>query len=103
MNKRLVLVDWNNKRKEFDIPDFENVLFITIRVISSDEVAIILYKNGEKKVFDSSNDRRIDYFDCFYLVPLDKIEEFNNLQGSSYDRAKTVNLWERSEDEETHC
>lgn len=101
MNKRLILVDYKDNRKEFDIPNFEEVLSIVIEVISGDEVANVLYKNGDIKTFDSSDDRIIDYFDCFCLVPLDKIEEFNNLQGSSYDRAEmAARLWERSEDEE---
>ena len=100
MNKKLVLVDWDDNKKEFDIPNFENVLFIVINVISGDEVANVLYKNGCLYECDSSNDRTTDYSDCSYPIPLDKIEEFNNLQGSSYERAKlALSLWERSEDE----
>lgn len=99
MNKRLVLVDYEDNRKEFDIPSFESVAYITIRVIRGNELADVVYKNAYSRTFDSSNNRTTNYFDFFYLLPLDKIEEFNNLQGGSYDRAKTVNLWERSKDE----
>lgn len=98
MNKRLVLVDWDGNEKEFDIPDFENVLSITIKVLTGDEVAGVCYKNGDIKVFDSSDDRLTDYLDCLYQIPLNKNEEFNNLQDSSYTRAEIANsLWERSE------
>lgn len=85
MDKKIVLRDYADSRKEFIIEDFENVETIFIQILSGDEVATISYKNGNEICFDSSNERLMDFNDGCYHLPLRLIDEFSNFEGSSYD------------------
>lgn len=84
MDKKIVLRDYTDDRKEFIIPDFENVESIEITILSGDEIADITYKDGKEISFDSSDDRIIAYNDDYYELPLEFIDEFSNFEGSSY-------------------
>lgn len=64
----LRLMDYAGGSKTFEIGDIENIARITIRVITGDEIATVIYKDYSSKEFDSSYDRMIDYFDDMYDI-----------------------------------
>ena len=90
MEKRIVLVDFQSERKEFKIKNFENVVTIEIKILSGDEVAKIIYKDGSIITFDSSGDRFMNYYDDDYHLPLDLLNSFNKLKGSSYEKSYKI-------------
>lgn len=89
--KELVLADYVDRRVPFKIKD--NAKLIVITVLSGDETASIFYDDGTSEYCDSSNDRNTDFHDGVYYVPLEKLEEFNNLSGDSYERMDKVLGW----------
>lgn len=69
--KELVLFDFDgNKTKTgVDLDNLDDVLRIDIRVISGDEMARIVYKNGEIKDYDGTTEwRHIDFDDGEYCI-----------------------------------
>lgn len=70
MNKELILLDYdcNECHTGVDLENLDDILRIDIEVISGDEIARILYKNGDIKKFDSSRCRIIDYDDGEYCI-----------------------------------
>lgn len=85
MDKKIILRDYSDLRKEFTIKDFENVKSIYISIISGDEVAEIVYKDGKFVNYDSSDERIMNYYDTCYELPLDLIDEFSAFEGDSYE------------------
>ena len=66
-----------------------NIMKVTIRVITGDEVAIVDYFNGARSVYDSSDCRKYDFFDAEYVI-LDREKEVDLIDGfrgrnDSYD------------------
>ena len=66
-----------------------NIMKVTIKVITGDEVAIVDYFNGARSVYDSSDCRKYDFYDAEYVI-LDRekdiylIDEFRG-RYNSYD------------------
>lgn len=81
---------------DIDLENLEDIEAICIMVITGDEVAKVLYTNGESKTFDSCNYRTMDFFDeygCIYkkdkfnfidefLKRKDSYDFFHNMQKS---------------------
>ena len=84
MDKKVYIRDYDCRKKEIIIPDFEDVVELEVMVISGDEILAVLYKNGRIKKFDSSDDRFVSYYDGSYIVPLDKVDEFSAMDCDSY-------------------
>ena len=91
----LVLMNYQGEKADtgFSIDDLSNVLRIDITVVTGDEIATIIFKNGEKMRFDSADVldclRRTDFYDYEYCLfnsydGTNKFEAFNN-RSSSYD------------------
>ena len=76
-------------RQDFEIPDDLDFDYISVKVITGDEV-ISFYKTDEpnppKLVWyhDTSDDRRIDYFDAEYTVLKKDMDEWAK-RTDSYD------------------
>ena len=87
MDKRVCLRDYAGIKKEVIIPDFEDVVRLGVLIISGDEVLLAFYKNGNYKEFDSSNDRTINFYDGSCNLPLDKVDEFSDMDCSSCEVA----------------
>lgn len=68
--RKLVLMDYANEKVEIpiDLDDLNEIKGIKIRVITGDEVAIVLWKNGQTKAYDSSNCRFESFFDGSYQL-----------------------------------
>ena len=66
-----------------------NIIRVTIKVITGDEVALVDYSNGARSVYDSSDCRKYDFCDAEYVI-LDRekdiylIDEFRG-RCNSYD------------------
>ena len=62
----LRLVDYSGKTELAELGDLNDIAVITIRVITGDEIAEVIYKDYTTGEFDSSNDRTTDYYDGEY-------------------------------------
>lgn len=80
------IVDYKDERIKVDIGDIENIDYISVDVLSGDEVITVWYKDGMFDDWDSSECRGTDYYDGEYEVPSEQIEKWSNMPGSSYDR-----------------
>lgn len=69
---KLVLMDYAGRKVEtdFDLSDenLNKVLSIYIEVITGDEIATIIFKDGTKKTYDSATDRMADFYDGEYCL-----------------------------------
>lgn len=80
MNK-LKLMDYKGEITEtpIDLDNLDEIFMIKISVISGDEIAEVIYKNGDIEYYDSSKDRISDFHDGEYVLYGPKeniIEEF---------------------------
>lgn len=68
--KNLILLNcFDDKVKTpIDLDRLDGILRIDIQVISGDEIATIIYKNGSKEVRDSGCFRTIDFDDGEYCI-----------------------------------
>lgn len=85
----LILMDWANNQVDtgFCIDDLSNILRIDITVVTGDEIADVITKDGERYHFDSSSSRTMDFFDdeyCLFSPSENHIDDFNKRK-SSYD------------------
>lgn len=88
MTKDIVLVDYKGERYNYQIENFEKVVSIRVIILSGDEVVEIKYKNGNTATFDCGVGRLIGFFDGFYFVPKEKIDDWSNTEGDAYTRQK---------------
>lgn len=88
MDKEIVLVEYNDRKHTFTIPNFEDVKCIMIKILSGDETADVSYNSGRKINFDSSYHRRISYYDGCYELDKKDIDKFNKFDGNSYERQR---------------
>lgn len=79
----LVLLDWNNNPlfTGIDLSNLDEIVEITITIMSGDEVLDILYTDGHSDHIDSSSDRIIDTYDGAYklyskYLGINRIEDF---------------------------
>ena len=86
---RIELLDYDNSRKAFNIPEKGDILVATIQILSGDEVLKVITKDGELHVYDASNTRNVCYDDGEYLVYSTGIDLFENerwlARKSAYD------------------
>lgn len=85
MDKQIYIRNYLDQKKSIIVRDFENVVDLTVSIISGDEVLTVTYADGHSEKFDSSDDRIMDFFDGCYTVPLNRVDEFSNFKGDSYD------------------
>lgn len=70
-----------------DLDKLDEILHINIDVISGDEIATVIYENGMREVFDSSNDRIQNFYDGSYtlyskVININRIVEWNKRKSS---------------------
>ena len=87
MDKKVCIRDYRGVKKEIIILGFEEVVELSVKVISGDEILNVLYKNGKSKKFDSSDYRHMAFYDDGYNIPLDMVDEFSNMECNSYEVA----------------
>lgn len=98
---KVTIYNWRGNAKEFEVGNLKDIKVMIVHIVTGDEILLILYKNGDKKDFDSDefNTRMEDYSDGFYPLydPDDNVnflgdEKFLALN-DSYKRQKYV--WEK--------
>lgn len=75
----LEIMDYNNEKKQIpvDVDNLEDILSIYITILSGDEIATVIYKDGKMKEYDSSDCRCTDFYDDKYCL---------------YSKAENINL-----------
>lgn len=68
MKKIITIMDYDNRKRNITIKNFEDVVRIQIEVISGDEILNILYKDYSTESYDSSNCRMVNYNDDIYTI-----------------------------------
>lgn len=84
MDKRLIIYDYSDTPVEITIPNYEDVIAASCKVLSGDEILTITYKDGSQKTYDSSNCRLHGYYDGEMNIPLEHLEEISEIP-NSYD------------------
>ena len=89
MTKTLKIIDYNGELTDtgVDLDKLDDILRIDIDIVTGDEIATVIYKNGERERYDSSNCRLQDFYDwgyCLYGAEENRLEEFER-RTSSYD------------------
>lgn len=80
------LLNYRGVPVEVDIGDFNNVARMNMEVVSGDEVLKVMYKNYDVKIFDSSDDRTINFHDDEY-----EVYRFDNSGSNILDNEKFMN------------
>lgn len=65
---KLTIMDYKGEKEEIDIGEIDDILAIHIRILTGDEIAVVISKNGDIDMFDSSNSRRVDCYDGEYTI-----------------------------------
>lgn len=84
----LKLLDWNDEITEFDIGDRDDIAMISIKVVTGDEIATVIYKNYTIAEFDSGVNRMQDFYDGEYVIY--RFDEDNNLIDSDKFKNRTT-------------
>ena len=85
---KLRLMDYAGGSNTFEIGDIEKIARIMITVITGDEIATVIYKDYSIEKFDSSYDRRADFFDDEYDI-YDITSGLNLLDDPKFKNRKT--------------
>lgn len=81
----ITILDYNNKKKEVEIGELKDIRSMKMSVVTGDEILHVTYKDGTEKEFDSSDDRRRDYYDGGYvLYNIDTEPEINELKNEEW-------------------
>lgn len=64
----LQLMDWEHNKRDFDIGDLEDIVDMTVSVVSGDEVLTVIRMDGSKDRYDSGTNRIIPYYDGEYTI-----------------------------------
>ena len=90
----LKLLDYMGRETFENIGELEDIKAIVIRVVTGDEIASIIYKDGAISRIDSANDRMRDYFDNEYAVYVDGIPTEENLLFNEEFIRRTSSYWQ---------
>lgn len=96
---KLILYQYNEESTIFkDVGKLKDIKRIFISVISGDEVALIEYKDGTSRTFNSSTSRFLDFYDGGYTIyePSEGIDLLKNWRGRSLN---TYNYLNKMKDE----
>lgn len=70
--KIIEIMDYNDNKAPVKIKNFENVVRLTIEVVSGDEILHILYKDYTQEEYDSchmlNNFRMMNFHDDTYII-----------------------------------
>lgn len=82
------IIDYAGNRKAVEIGELDNILTLSIRVMSGDEILTVVDKDGKIDEYDSSYGRRCDYFDDAYTV-FNRSEGINLLEDPEFMERKS--------------
>ena len=82
---KITIMDYKNSKKEVDVGELKDIRKMIVRVVTGDEILMVEYNNNETKVFDSSDDRRKNFYDGEYILFNRDIEpEINELENPDW-------------------
>ena len=87
----LKLVDYKGGFSEHEIGNLEDIAKISIRVVTGDEIADVVYKDYAQRSFDSRDDRLADYYDYGYEIY--DFRATNNVMDSETFKNRTKSYW----------
>lgn len=64
---KIFIMDYARNKEEIDV-NIEDVLVMYVTVLTGDEILNILYKDGSREIYDSSDYRGRDFYDGEYDV-----------------------------------
>ena len=74
---KIKIFDYKGDSKIVDLGEKE-ILLITVKEVSGDDVLVVRYKDGTRKCFDSSDSRILSFDDGEYDISGDNIIKFLN-------------------------
>lgn len=74
---KIKIFDYKDDSKIVDLGEKE-ILLITVKEVSGDDVLVVRYKDGTRKCFDSSDSRILSFDDGEYDIIGDNITKFLN-------------------------
>jgi len=76
----ITILDYQDNKKEVEVGELEDIRSIKVSVVTGDEILHVTRKDGTEWKFDSSDDRRRDFYDGDYeLYNTDTEPEINEL------------------------
>lgn len=99
MNKRVFLRNYEGEKTAVVIPDFENVTRMRVEIITGDEILFVQHSNQQITKYDSAEDRMVDFFDEWYELPKELIDEFSAHEGRPHEcsehirKLKWIDTW----------
>ena len=94
----LKLLDYRDEAVEFDIGELSDIAVITIKVITGDEIAKVVYKDYTTEEFDSGTNRLRDYYDENYEIY--RYDSENNLIDDPKFKERKGSYWRWDLDED---
>lgn len=81
----ITILNYEDEKKEVEIGELKDIRSMKISVVTGDEILHVTYKDGTEKEFDSSDDRRKDFYDGDYeLYNADTEPEINELENEEW-------------------
>lgn len=70
MKNLLEIMDYSNIKTKttIDLNKLDEIFEIRILVITGDEICEVIYENGKRETFDSSDNRMSDFYDGDYVL-----------------------------------
>lgn len=95
--KKFIIRDYNDcpVETDVDLDNLEDILRMKMLVLTGDEILTVTHKDGTTERYDSSNCRRINYYDGEYVFfdaenGINLIDEDYLSMENSYDRMDHV-------------
>lgn len=87
----LKLLDYSDEAVEFEIGDLSDIAVISIKVVTGDEIAKVIYKDYTTTEFDSGTKRLQDYYDDSYEIY--RYDSEKNLIDDPKFKERTKSYW----------
>ena len=97
MDKEIRLTNCNNEIITFKLPNFDEVKLIEIILLSGDELCRCIYPDKVIEFDSDAHFRFINYYDGIYILPKNKLDEFNSFIGSSYEKQEKFEKFYKTE------
>ena len=80
----IIAYEYDNTAVTFEIPDNKKIKYISVTILSGDEVVYVYFTDGDRVKFDSSRTRFIADYDGSYRVPTERVNEWLNWKPSGH-------------------
>lgn len=97
MDKEIKLTNYNDEIITFKLPNFDEIKLIEIIILSGDELCRCIYPDKVIQYDSDTHFRYMNYYDGIYLLPKNKLDEFNSFIGSSYEKLEKFSKFYKTE------